>query len=314
MMHFTWPWVFILLPLPWLLRIVIPAAKNTSDAALHVPYLHDFELSTNAAVVSKNLRRWPMLIYILLWLCLLVAAARPQWVGDEIELPVSGRDLMMAIDLSGSMAEPFNNNYGSVNKLEATKVVASNFINRRIGDRIGLILFGDQAYIQSPLTFDRTTVKILLNEAFISLAGKATAIGDAIGLAVKRFSENNSDDQVLILLTDGKNTAGRIKPKRAAELAAKKGLKIYTIGIGNKYTRDLDENTLRDIAKSTGGRYFRARNIKELEEIYNLLDKLEPVEKENKTYRPTWSLFYWPLSAALFFAAILALAKWRGAA
>ena len=314
MMYFVWPWAFALLPLPWLLRLILPRAASSNSAALHVPYLQDFQISTGPTGVGNNIRRWPLFVYALLWLCLLGAAARPQWIGDAIELPVSGRDLMLAIDLSASMADPFTNNYGGVNKLDATKYVAGEFIDKRVGDRIGLILFGDQAYMQSPLTFDRTTVKVLLNEAFISLAGKATAIGDAIGLAVKRFSEHDSTDRVLILLTDGRNTAGEIQPEKAAELAEKKGLKIYTIGIGNRYSRDLDENTLNAIAQTTGGRYFRAHDVEELQKIYQLLDQLEPVEKDHQIYRPTWSLFYWPLSAAMFFAGLLALAKWRGVA
>ena len=312
MMHFVWPWVFVLLPLPWLLRLLLPRAASTNAAALQVPYLQDFQLTTSSAAIGTNIKRWPLFIYTLLWICLLGATARPQWIGDAIELPVSGRDLMMAIDLSGSMAEPFNRNFRNVNKLDATKVVASKFIENRVGDRIGLILFGDQAYLQSPLTFDRTTVRILLSEAVVNLAGRATAIGDAIGLAIKRFSDHKGDDRILILLTDGMNTAGEITPTKAAELAAKKGLKIYTIGIGDRGSRDLDEKTLHAIAEVTGGRYFRAHNIEELQQIYQLLDELEPSEKESQTYRPTWSLFYWPLSIALFFASLLALAKWRG--
>ncbi|MES0328139.1 MAG: VWA domain-containing protein, partial [Gammaproteobacteria bacterium] len=158
------------------------------------------------------------------------------------------------------------------------------------------------------------TVRILLAEAVVNLAGRATAIGDAIGLAIKRFSDHKDDDHILILLTDGMNTAGEITPAKAAELAAKKGLKIYTIGISDRGSRDLDEKTLHAIAEATGGRYFRAHNIEELQQIYQLLDELEPSEKESQTYRPTWSLFYWPLSIALFFASLLALAKWRGIA
>ncbi|MCK4705657.1 MAG: VWA domain-containing protein [Gammaproteobacteria bacterium] len=312
MMHFVWPWVFVLLPLPWLLRLLLPRAASTNAAALQVPYLQDFQLTTSSAAIGTNIKRWPLFIYTLLWICLLGATARPQWIGDAIELPVSGRDLMMAIDLSGSMAEPFNRNFRNVNKLDATKVVASKFIENRVGDRIGLILLRDQAYLQSPLTFDRTTVRILLSEAVVNLAGRATAIGDAIGLAIKRFSDHKGDDRILILLTDGMNTAGEITPTKAAELAAKKGLKIYTIGIGDRGSRDLDEKTLHAIAEVTGGRYFRAHNIEELQQIYQLLDELEPSEKESQTYRPTWSLFYWPLSIALFFASLLALAKWRG--
>lgn len=315
MMHFDWPWLFALLPLPWLLRLLLPRAASHNMAALRVPYLQDFQLSSTSTGISTHSQRWPLFIYTLLWLCLLTAAARPQWIGDAIELPVSGRDLMLAIDLSGSMGQSFSNNFRSVSKLDATKAVAGDFIDQRVGDRIGLILFGDQAYLQAPLTFDRTTVKTLLAESFVNLAGKATAIGDAIALAVIRFSEHEeNDDRVLILLTDGNSNAGEIGPEKAADLAAKKGLKIYTIGVGNQYTRDLNETALRTVADSTGGRYFRAHNIEQLQQIYQLLDQLEPVEKESQSYRPTWSLFYWPLSAALFFAALLALAKWRGAA
>lgn len=316
MMHFEWPLVFALLPLPWLVRMLLPRTNSNNDAALYVPYVQDFDITSTSTSIRRNISRWPLLLYTLLWLCLLSAAARPQWIGDTVELPVSGRDLMLAIDLSGSMGQPFNHNFRSVTKLQATKAVAGEFINQRVGDRIGLILFGDQAYMQSPLTFDRKTVNILLSEAFVNLAGQATAIGDAIGLAVKRFSDHNNGDgkRVLILLTDGVNNAGEIRPRKAAELAAKKGMKIYTIGIGNQYSRDLNEETLRDVAKATGGQYYRAHDVEELQKIYQLLDKLEPVEKDTQTYRPTWSLFYWPLSAAMFFAGILALAKWRGVA
>ncbi len=314
MMHFLWPWVFVLLPLPWLLRMLLPRAADGSEAALRVPYLKDFVLQTDTIEKTRasSFYRWPLFIYTLAWISLLAATARPQWIGDAIELPVSGRDLMMAIDLSGSMQQPFNHNFRSVTKLQATKIVAGNFIEKRVGDRIGLILFGDQAYVQAPLTFDRTTVRTLLVESFINLAGKATAIGDAIGLAVKRLPDTGGADKVLILLTDGVNNAGVIKPRKAAELAAKKGMKIYTIGIGNRRSRDLNEETLKAVAEITGGRYFRAYNIEQLEEIYQLLDELEPVERDTQSYRPTWSLFYWPLAIALALSGILGLARWRG--
>lgn len=321
MMHFVWPWVFALIPLPWLLRILLPRAVKTDDSALLVAYLNDYKVASSKTTISVNFKRWPLFIYGLLWLCLLAAAARPQWVGDAIELPVSGRDLMLAIDLSGSMGHPFTRSYRNVTKLDATKAVAGEFIEQRVGDRIGLILFGDQAYLQAPLTFDRTTVRVLLDESFVNLAGKSTAIGDAIALAVKRFTENKNgepesdkvdDDRILILLTDGMNTSGEIKPEKAAQLAKQKGLKIYTIGIGSRASRDLNEKSLDQIAKTTGGRYFRAHNIEELQQIYKLLDELEPVEKDSISYRPSWSLFYWPLSAALFFAALMSLVKWRG--
>lgn len=310
MMQFVWPYVFVLLPLPWLLRKLLPESTGDTEAALRVPYLNDFKMAS-AISAQKKIRRWPLLIYALAWLSLLTAAARPQWIGDVIELPVSGRDLMLAIDLSGSMGQPFNHDFRSATKLQATKEVAGEFIEKRTGDRIGLILFGEQAYVQTPLTFDRATVKALLAESFVNLAGQATAIGDAIGLAVKRAG-NSSEDKILILLTDGVSNAGEIQPEKAAELAAKKGMKIYTIGVGNKYARDLNETTLNTVAKITGGRYFRAHNIGELQQIYNILDKLEPIEKDTQSYRPTWSLFYWPLTIALILALVLGLLRWRG--
>lgn len=327
MMTLLWPWALAILPLPLLFRILLPRAKQSNEAALKVPYLSDFELGTNDTSGAQR-SRWPLLLYSLAWICLVVAVARPQWTGDTIEIPVSGRDLMIAIDISKSMDHPIRHNRRSVSRIAATKAVASDFIEKRVGDRIGLILFGDQAYVQAPLTFDRTTVSILLQEAVTGLAGQATAIGDAIGLAVKRLSEQkeltanvvhkkvnkddigeNSDltDQVLILLTDGVSNRGEITPLKAAELAATKKLKIHTIGIGSRRSRELDEKTLRHVAKITGGQYFRAYDTASLQKIYQLLDELEPLEKDVKSYRPTKSLFYLPLSAALALATLLAL-------
>ncbi len=311
MIEFQWPLVFYFLPLPLLLRWLLPRANTASDAALRVPYLNDFELGT-AQNKRAGTRFFALFIYILAWSCLLTAAARPQWTGDAIELPVSGRDLMLAIDLSESMQQSFTYNFRSITKLDATKAVAGSFIDNRIGDRIGLILFGEQAYVQAPLTFDRATVKTLLQEAVTGLAGQATAIGDAIGLAVKRLENTVSDDRVLILLTDGVSNAGEISPERAAELAARKHLKIHTIGIGPRGSRDLNETTLRDVAKITGGTYFRAHNVEELQQIYQIIDKLEPVVRDSRSYRPTWALFYWPLAAALALAALLGSLRQRG--
>jgi Ca-activated chloride channel family protein len=307
MITFGWPWLFALLPVPFLLRFVLPVAASGNDAALRVPYLGDFE-SGHTTSTQRSLQRWPLLVYFLLWSCLLCAAAKPQWIGDPIELPVSGRDLMLAIDLSGSMDQPFTHNFRNVTKLQATKAVAGDFIDKRVGDRIGLILFGEQAYVQAPLTFDRTTVKTLLFEAVTGLAGKSTAIGDAIGLAIKRLDTANNQDRVLILMTDGVSNAGEISPEKAADIAAKKGLKIHTIGIGPRGSRELNEKTLRTVAEKTGGRYFRAHDVTELQQIYALIDKLEPVERDTQSYRPTWSLFYWPLGIALALASLLALA------
>lgn len=324
MMAFAWPYVFLALPLPWVMRKILPAVNHVEQAALIVPFLEDFE----GGEVRPQLQgyRWPLWLALLAWCLLLLAAARPQWLGDPIEQAVSGRDLMLAVDLSGSMEEQdFVINDQRVDRLTATKIVASDFIQRRVGDRIGLILFGTRAYLQTPLTFDRETVLTLLGESAIGLAGENTAIGDAIGLAVKRLRQQSSDSRVLILLTDGANTAGEVSPLKAAELAAEEQLKIYTIGIGADEmlvrsffgTRkvnpsiDLDEKTLTAIAEKTGGRYFRAKNTQELNQIYHILDAIEPIEKDQQYFRPKTELYFWPLAASLLLATIIVLNRLR---
>jgi len=323
MIEFEWPWLLLLVPLPWIMRRFLSPLAPTEEAALRVPFMAEFSTVQSGSVQFKQSRQ-RLFFAFLAWLLLLVATARPQWLGEAVELPVSGRSLMLAVDLSGSMeVEDFRLKGERVNRLRATQAVAGAFIERRIGDRLGLILFGKQAYLQTPLTFDRKTVHTLLDEAVIGLAGKETAIGDAIGLAVKRLKDNKADDRVLILLTDGANTAGEVEPIKAASLAKAEGLKIYTIGIGADAmivssffgkrkvnpSVDLDEKTLTAIAEMTGGRYFRARSTKQFEKIYRLLDKLEPIEQETQMFRPTSALYPWPLGAAMLIAALLLLRK-----
>ena len=322
MIHFEWPLLILALPLPLIIRWLVPADIPAEQAALKVPFLEDFAIG-ETQTVSQN-RQWPLLLAMIAWLFLVFASMRPQWMGEPIEQAISGRDLMLAIDLSGSMEEQdFIIEKKRVDRLTATKYVAGQFINRRVGDRLGLILFGTQAYLQTPLTFDRTTVMTLLNESALRLAGESTAIGDAIGLAVKRLKKQKAESRVLVLLTDGANTAGEVSPLKAAELAADYNLKIYTIGIGademivrgffgNRKvnpSRDLDEKTLSAIAEKTGGRYFRARNTKELEQIYQLLDELEPVEKDKQYFRPKTELYHWPLAIAFILVSIISTSR-----
>jgi Ca-activated chloride channel family protein len=324
MIEFVWPWMFLVLPLPWFARRFLPPAETTRGAALRVPFLH--ELAQPGDVAHLIHHRWLLWLAFGTWLLIVCASSRPQWFGDPLALPVSGRDLVLAVDLSQSMRETdFQIQGRQVDRLTATKWVANDFIARREGDRIGLILFGEQAYLQTPLTFDRDTVLTLLNESQIGLAGRATAIGDAIGLAVKRLRKKEAGHRVLILLTDGANTAGEVEPLQAAELAAREGLTIYTIGIGADEmivrgllssrrvnpSADLDEKMLRSIAEQTGGQYFRARDTSELEKIYQLLDKLEPVEQDPELFRPITALFHWPLAAAIFLLALLMIFKFR---
>lgn len=326
MIEFEWWWLLAAWPAPFLVRWLTRAVPRKRRRALRAPFLADFAA---VSVTERRgwLQRWPLWLALVAWTALMLAAARPQWLGEPVSLPVSGRDLMMAVDLSGSMeVEDFVLDGDVVDRLAATKAVAGEFIQRREGDRIGLILFGRNAYLQTPLTFDRTTVHQLLMESVIGLAGQETAIGDAIGLAVKHLRDNEVDLRVLVLVTDGANTAGVITPRRAAELAATAGLKIYTIGIGADElhvqtlfgtrrvnpSRDLDEETLTVIAETTGGRYFRARDTAELERIYALLDELEPVVQDPLHFRPRTALFMWPLGAALLLAAALLVSLARG--
>ncbi len=213
MISFEWPWLCLALPLPWLVRRFMQPIDAGSDAALLVPFLHDF--MDNRGPGRRRVRRWPLWLAAVAWLLLVLAAMRPQWLGELVQVPVSGREMILAVDLSASMQEDdFIMQGERVDRLTATKWVAGNFIERRLGDRIGLILFGEQAYLQAPMTFDRETVRTLLYEAAIGLAGKATAIGDAIGLAVKRLREREQSNRVLVLLTDGANTAGEVHPAK----------------------------------------------------------------------------------------------------
>ncbi len=316
--------MLLALPLPFVVRAVMSPVIGKQDAGLRVPSFKGFAVLSDRSEVEQLLN-WRFWIAVVSWILLLLAAAKPERIGDELDVPVSGRNLMLAVDLSGSMdAKDFELGNRRVDRLTATKAVAGDFINRREGDRIGLILFGERAYLQVPLTLDRETVNILLLEAFIGLAGEKTAIGDAITLAVKRIYDQGGEggEQVLILLTDGANTAGEIDPIKAAELAQQIGLRIYTIGIGAEQmvvssitggmrrvnpSADLDEATLTRIAELTGGRYFRAKDTAGLQDIYRLLDEFEPVAEPEAGFRPVTSLYYWPLAGAFVLSSFLAL-------
>lgn len=318
MFEFAWWWVLFAIPLP-LLALLLPAKQKGQGAALKVPALTE-GLASEGRKPGRS--KFNLLLAILAWIALVIAAARPQWLGEPVSIPAEGRDLMIAVDLSGSMKiDDMQVNGRQVDRLVMIKHVLSDFIERRVGDRLGLILFADTAYLQAPLTYDRETVNTLLDESVIGLVGEQTAIGDAIGLAIKRFQSKKESNKVLILLTDGQNTAGNISPAQANELAVNEDVTIYTIGVGadkmvvnNLFFRqqinpssELDEDMLTQIAESTGGRYFRARDAKSLEVIYATLDELEPVERESRQMRPLKALFYYPLTLALILTIMMAL-------
>lgn len=314
MFSFAWPWLFALAPLPLLMRL-LPKAKSKPLVALQLPTYNLLQDAPNREVK----RGFPWLLF-LVWLLLVTAAARPQWLGEPVTIPQEGRELMLAVDLSGSMQyEDMMIGRKKVNRLAMLKHVLNDFIERRVGDRLGLILFADTAYVQTPLTYDRATVKQMLDESVLGLVGEKTAIGDALGLAAKRFNEKKDSNRILILLTDGQNTAGNIEPSEALEIAKAAKVKVYTIGIGadelmvrsffgnrkvNPST-ELDEALLTKIAEQTGGKYFRARDTQSLREIYALLDELEPIEDDPIQLRPMKALFFWPLGIAIILSTLL---------
>jgi Ca-activated chloride channel family protein len=325
MITLAWPWVLAALPLPLLARL-LPPARPVVGAALRLPPLQAAG-ALEAGGTSHRHRRLILTLGWLAWGLLVLATARPEWVGDPVSLPLAGRDLMLAVDISGSMEQEDYLLAGRpASRLEVVKAVAGRFLERRQGDRLGLILFGGRAYLQTPLTHDRETVAKMLDESVIGLAGRETAIGDAIGLAVKRLRDREDDNRVLILLTDGAQTAGALGALEAARLAAEAGVRVYTIGIGGgalgvrtpfgmlrRQPSDLDPATLEAIATATGGRFFQATDTAQLEAIYEELDRLEPSERDQRTYRPLQSLYPWPAGVALGLTLTIAwLAGGRG--
>lgn len=323
--NITWvfPWVFWLLPLPLLVFRYAPAKHSSGGRALLVPTVEKYRQSAGSVSKARDLSWLRVLLLFLVWVSLLLSAARPQYYGEAIGVPVSGRDLILGIDISGSMREAdlYAGNTRAT-RMAVVRQVAKEFVARRTGDRVGLIMFGSHAYVQTPLTHDHKTVQHFLDEASVGLAGRSTAIGDAIGLAVKRLRDQPEAARVLILLTDGANSAGVIEPVAAAKLAGENGIRIHSIGVGSDVQAnqnnqnnslfgsrrsELDESTLRAISASTGGQYFRARNQLELANIYLEIDKLEPTELASEEYRPLRELFSWPLATALALSIIWVL-------
>ncbi len=320
MPDFAWPWMFLALPLSWLAWRWLPAVRPTR--ALRMPF-DDVSFDEAAAGRASRGRAW---VLALAWLLLVTAAARPQWLGPPQPITHSGRSMMLAVDISGSMATHDMHLGGRpVSRFAAVEAIAGHFITERKGDRVGLVLFGTHAYLVTPGTWDLNAVRAQLRSAAVGLAGRQTAIGDAIAVAVKRLRKLPSRARVLVLLTDGVNNSGTLSPRQAAQIAKAAGVRIYTIGMGAEHMRvpglfgmrmvnpsaGLDAQMLTSIAKETGGKFFRATSTDQLKAAYRSIDALEPVLDHGRPLRPRRELFMWPLSAALLLALLASAWRWR---
>jgi Ca-activated chloride channel family protein len=303
MLKLAYPWLLVLLPLPLLVRWLAPPHKETRPA-IAVPFMGRLMAASGArpaegAVVARRSVVQGVLL-VIVWLCAVVALARPQWIGEPISKTVPSRDLLLAVDLSGSMdTEDFTDPSGTrVDRLAAVKLVLDDFLTRRKGDRVGLIFFGTAPFVQAPFTEDLEVVRTLLDEAQVRMAGPQTMLGDAIGLAITVFERSDLEEQVLILLTDGNDTGSQVPPEQAARIARDQGITIHTVAVGDPQAageEKLDEETLQAIAATTSGGYFQADDRQQLQDIYRRLDELETREIETVSHRPKWDLFHWPL-------------------
>ena len=307
MFEFAYLWVWLLVPLPWLVRVVLPAAQH-QQAPLALPKAARF-ISPRQVTQPTGVRFW--LLPCLIWLCLLATLAQPQWVGEPVPITQERREMMIALDLSGSMqAEDMTLHGRQVTRLQMAHSILADFIERRHGDRIGLIVYADDAYLYSPLTTDLQALAQLAREAQIGLAGQRTALGDAIALSLKTMEASDSEPPVVLMLTDGINNSGSISAEEALQLAQHTSVRMHTIGIGSDEiviqglfgerridpSAEMDEAFLQQIASATGGRYFRAHNEDEMRQIYALIDKLEPVADDSQHLSPRYSLAHWPLA------------------
>ncbi|AGH81742.1 von Willebrand factor type A domain-containing protein [Psychromonas sp. CNPT3] len=327
MFEFSHLWLFLILPLPLLARYFLKAASQQ-----HTQVWIPLATGSKQSFLQQTQSKFGAFILLLAWTLVIVALAKPIYYGEPIRAQQQSRNMILSLDLSGSMNEVDMRLDGqSVTRLSLVKSLLKKFVATRQGDRLGLILFADHAYLQTPLTFDLKTIAQRIEETQIGLVGIRTAIGESIAIAIKRFVKNKNKQRILILLTDGSNTAGRIKPLQAARQAAKNHITIYTIGIGADSmlkqgfwgqqrinpSADLDEKSLTEIAKLTGGQYFRAKDQQQLEKIYQIINQLEPIDSEKLKYRPQRDLFYYPLAGALllliFYALYLQLQGYRNA-
>ena len=333
MIIFAYPLAFALLLVPFLIYHLLPPLKGLHGDALRVPFLNDIaqiNLLSGSLWGQKNQGKSSKLLYIILyigWIFLVLAVARPQWVGEPIKTNNYGRDILLVTDISTSMLEPdFTYNNRRIDRLTAVKLAADSFIKQRTSDRIGLILFGTRSYLQSPITFDKQSVLDILWATDAGMAGNSTAIGDAVGLALKTLSSSPTanKDKTIILLTDGENNDGSLSMPEVLKLAKDENIKIYTIGVSGEnqilnsffgiklpQIKGLDEETLKLLAAETKGNYYRASDTNSLQQIYKEIDRLEPSLDEDQYIQERKDLFYYPLAISVAIVLLLLLIKRR---
>lgn len=317
MITFDAIWLFALLPLPFAIHFLFPAHRESKKAVLtpffdRVSEVSGIQPEKGAMVQTKG--KIHIALLCLSWLFLVTALARPQWIEPPIVKELPARDLLLAVDLSGSMSvEDFTDKTGKkTDRLNAVKEVLAAFFIKRDKDRIGMIFFGSAAFVQAPFTNDLEALKVLLDEAQVQMAGPRTMLGDAVGLGISMFKNSDMEEKVLILLTDGNDTGSQVPPEKAADIANDNGITIFTVAVGDPAAageEKLDETTLKYIAEKTGGEYFWAGNTEELENIYDRLDKLAARKSETISYRPKQELFFFPLGAVFIFSLIYNLVR-----
>ena len=306
MFEFTYPWVLLLSILPFIIH-KLPWYYISKRSALRISFKEDIDAVVKSKSVQSGVSRATLfqksllgLVYVLV----LIALAKPLYIGEPLSKEISQREVLISVDLSGSMAtKDFKDVNGTaIDRLEAVKMVLGNFFKARKGEKIGLILFGNAAFVQAPFTQDLTALEHLLSELNIGMAGPQTALGDSIGLAVKMFQDSNVSDRMLIVMSDGDDTGSKVPPLTAAKLAAKHDMSIFPIAIGdpkNAGEHPIDTDTLKEIAKITGGKFYYAWDSEELVDIYTQIDKLKPKDVKEITHRPKFNLFRYPLLAVL---------------
>ncbi|MBQ8670897.1 MAG: VWA domain-containing protein [Alphaproteobacteria bacterium] len=333
MISFAYPEAIWVILLPLVAYAILPVASKMYGDALRVPFLKDIlkikenvRMRNRFRLQNRSISWFKMLLLMFVWMFMTVALCRPQWAGEPQRVKHEGRDILLVVDISNSMSERdflYRNNYYS--RIDAVKSVVSHFADERTDDRIGLVLFGTRAYMQVPLTYDKKSLKEVLQTATAGMAGNSTSIGDAVAVALKNLAEvdNGKDNKIIILLTDGENNDGRMSFPQAIKLAQQEKVKVYTIGAGSDTqpffgglfaipaNSGLDERSLQQLAQATEGTYFRAKDVDSLIKIYDEINKMEAQEQQGRFVQEVKDLFYYPAAVAgmLFLCLLLLIRK-----